>query len=111
MECEAEEGDEITKRYLIVYKDKVAAESEEEALEIASKFITDDPSSFAEFAVVEEISVINSVRFKHADIPRPIQDIINNTFHTSGIDPSVRPLSMCYEVVRKVLEFQQKEAK
>lgn len=51
------------------------------------------------------------VRFKHTDLPRPIQDIINNTFHTSGIDVITRPLSLLYEVVRKVLEFQQKEAK
>jgi hypothetical protein len=44
----------MKKTYLITYIDRVIAESPEDALEIASRFILDEPESFAEFAKVEE---------------------------------------------------------
>ena len=38
------------------------------------------------------------------DIPRHVWDAVNNAIHTSKIDGSVQPISLCYVAVRAALK-------
>jgi hypothetical protein len=45
----------------------------------------------------------NSLQAPPIDIPRHVWDAVNNAIHTSKIDGSVQPISLCYVAVRAAL--------
>lgn len=45
----------------------------------------------------------NPIQAPAVDVPRHVWDAVNNAIHTSKIDGSVQPISLCYVAVRAAL--------